>query len=75
METIPLCSLYKKLLGDGYERRSLPPNKPQSLCMMLPDQSTHIVLTAELEDKKVRVIIDSGANWSYASTRLGNKLA
>ena len=75
METIPLCSLYKKLLGDGYKRRSLPPNKPQSLCMILPNQSTHIVLIVELEDKKVRVIIDSGANQSYTSTRLRNKLA
>ena len=75
METIPPCSLCKKLLGDGYERRGLPPDKPQSLCMMLPDRSTHIVLTAELENEKVRVMIDSGANRSYASTRLGNKLA
>ena len=43
--------------------------------MMLPDQSTHIVLTAKLENEKVRVMIDSRANRSYASTRLGNKLA
>ena len=30
--------------------------------MILLDQSTHIVLIAKLEDKKVRVIIDSRAN-------------
>ena len=75
METIPPCSLYKKLLGDSYKRRGLPPNKPQSLCMMLLDQSTHIVLMAKLENKKVRVMIDSGANQSYTSTQLRNKLA
>ena len=62
METIPPCSLCKKLLGDGYKRRGLPPNKPQSLYMMLLDQSTHIVLIAKLEDEKVRVMIDSRAN-------------
>ena len=75
METVSPYSLCKKLLGDGYERRGLTPNKPQSLCMMLLDQSTYIVLIAKLEHEKVRVIIDSGANWSYTSTRLRNKLA
>ena len=37
MEIISPCSLYKKLLGDGYKRRGLPPNKPQSLYMILLD--------------------------------------
>ena len=75
MEIVSPYSLYKKLLGDGYKRRGLPPNKPQSLCMMLPDRSTHIVLMTKLENEMVRVMIDSRANWSYTSTRLGNKLA
>ena len=62
MEIVPLCSFYKTLLGDSYERHGLPPNKPQSLCMILLDRSTHIVLIAKLENKIVRVMIDSGAN-------------
>ena len=53
MEIVPLYSLCTKLLGDSYKRRGLSPNKSQSLYIMLPDRSTHIVLIAELENERL----------------------
>ena len=39
------------------------------------ERSTHLVLTARLENEPVKIMVDSGANRSYVSVRLGQKLA
>ena len=43
--------------------------------MMMPTRSDHLVLMATLQDELVRIMLNSGANRSYASLRIGNKLA
>ena len=43
--------------------------------MMMPTRSDHLVLTAKLQGETVRIMLDSGANRSYTSLRLENKLA
>ena len=42
---------------------------------MMPTRSDHLILTAILQDESVRIMLDSGANRSYTSLRIGNKLA
>ena len=75
METVSPCPFCKKRVGDGRPRQDHSPEKPQSICMMMPSRSDHLVLTAKLQGEPVRIMIDSGANRSYASLRLGSKLA
>ena len=75
METVSPCPFCKKRVGDGRQRRGHSPQEPQSLCMMMPTRSDHLVLTTTLQGETVRIILDSGANRSYISLRLGNKLA
>ena len=43
--------------------------------MMVPTRLDHLVLTAILQGETVRIMLDSEANRSYTSLRLGNKLA
>ena len=48
--------------------------KPQNMDMTVSPHSAHMVLTAQLEGKEVRVMIDSGANRSYASTEVAESM-
>ena len=75
MEAVPPYPFCKKRIGDGCQRQGHSPWKPQNLCMMMPTRSDHLVLTATLQDELIRIILNSEANRSYASLRIGNKLA
>ena len=67
--------LPKKLIRGSSVRPSYSFTPPQNLDLTLSPRSTHLVLTAKIEGKPVRVMIDSGANRSYASLRLGQLLS
>ena len=74
----PRC-LKKRPKGFPPERESLEPQLLTTSIPILgttptPVRTTHMVLTAELEGEQVKVMVDSGANRSYASTRLGSIL-
>ena len=75
MKTVSPCPLCKKRVGDSHQRRGHSPQEPQSLYMIMPTRSDHLVLTAKLQRETVRIILDSRANRSYTSLRLENKLA
>ena len=65
----------KKLLGDRTPRPDYHPTKPQSLCMSpTPYRADHFVFKAKLAGNEVEIMIDSGANRSYASERTGKLL-
>jgi hypothetical protein len=72
------CTLrgVKKRMGDDRMRRGHSITQPQQLNIIQgPQTSAHLVLTARLETEKVRILVDCGANRSYASFRLGQKLS
>ncbi len=70
------CSptLAKKLVEVRSTRRSYTSTQPQQLHMTSENRSTHLVLTAEIEGKTARVMVDSGATRGFVSERLGNIL-
>jgi Retroviral aspartyl protease len=56
-------------------RRGHSSTEPQQLNMIQdPRTSPHLVLTARLENEQVKVFVDCGANRSYVSLRLGQKM-
>ena len=66
----------KKLVKGPSWRRDDLSVQPHQLCVFLPKtRADHFVLTAQLGSSQVRVMIDSGANRSYASTILAKTLA
>jgi RNase H-like domain found in reverse transcriptase/Reverse transcriptase (RNA-dependent DNA polymerase)/Integrase zinc binding domain/Chromo (CHRromatin Organisation MOdifier) domain/Retroviral aspartyl protease len=78
MEKRPSCALprLKKRVGEGLERRGPSPTEPQSLnSIQARSTSAHLVLTATLQNEQVRIMVDCGANRSYVSLRLGQKLS
>jgi hypothetical protein len=64
----------KKLEKSSHQRQDCSTLKPQTLQAMTEEPNSHLVLTAELEGEPVKIMIDSGANRSYASTAMGQKL-
>ena len=62
-------------MEDSTKRRGYPHVKPQNISMMYTTTSSHMVLTAELEEKNVRIMIDCGANQNYASVELGQQMS
>ena len=49
-------------------------DQPQNLDLTLLKRSDYFILTVRLEGEIIQVMIDCGANRSYALVRLGNKL-
>ena len=72
-----LYSRSKKRTREYLKRRGCPlspPCQPQHLRVIAIERIDHIVLEATLESERVKVMIDSGANKSYISTRVGGLL-
>ena len=65
----------KKRVEDSLARQGYSSIKPQNVDITFtPVISEYIILTAELEGERMKVIIDCGANRSYILTRLRQKL-
>ena len=66
----------KKRIGDNRVRRGRPPEEPQNLDIIYAlVTSKYLVLTAQLTEEQVRVMINYRANRSYVLPRLGQKLS
>ena len=75
IETVSPRTLSKKLMKRSSTRQDNLSIQPQQLCMFLQNNRTsHFVLIARLGQKQIQVIIDSGANRSYASIILTKAL-
>ena len=75
MEKRTLYPLPKKRIKDSLARQDYSFIKPQNVDItFIPIISEYIILMAELEGEKIKVIIDYRANRSYVLIRLTQKL-
>jgi hypothetical protein len=64
---------FKKRGRECFKRYKYSYLKPQLLRVIVKERSNHIVLKTILDSERVRVIVDSGVNKSYALTKLAEK--